>query len=175
MRVGLDNNILVWLMRSDLPPVDDLGRDIADLQRRARILIAELEGKSFDIVIPAVVVAEFLCGVAEERHGDVIASIHERFFCQPFDAHAAAISAALFRATRSEEGDPSKSKRYLKLDTMVVASAKAAVSTVFYSNDGRCRKLAEKTKMVARDLPTHSEDLFIDLEAREAIQGEQDQ
>jgi predicted nucleic acid-binding protein len=171
VRAGFDNNILVWGTRKDLDPVDDHGRDIADLQRRARVLFLELERKSIEVVIPEIVISEYLCGVPLKDHNAVISTFHERFFCQPFDALAAAISASLFFYSRSLDDELRRPKRLLKIDTMVVASAKAAICTVFYSNDERCRKLAQKAGMVAHDLPTHSSDLLVNLEAREAPLG----
>ncbi len=165
MRAGLDNNILVWATRMDPRPVDGGGRDIADLQRRAQTLVADLNQKSFDIVIPAVVLSEYLCAINTAKHGNVIAVFKELFFTQPFDDHAAAVAASLYRSTRTLEVEPGQTKRVLKIDTMVVASAHVARCSTFYSNDKRCRKLAEMLGMIARDLPTHSEDLLINLEA----------
>jgi len=51
---------------------------------------------------------------------------------------------------------------------LIIASAKVGGVTTFYSHDARCRKLAVRAGIRARDLPTHSEDLFIDAEMKAA-------
>jgi hypothetical protein len=51
----------------------------------------------------------------------------------------------------------------LRADAMIVASAKGAGATEFYSNDDKCRALADLV-MIGRTLPRQSEKLFIDEE-----------
>ena len=54
----------------------------------------------------------------------------------------------------------------LKVDIMIVATAKAAGAKTFFSHEPKVRRLVESAGMQARDLPTHSEDLFIDAKSR---------
>jgi hypothetical protein len=51
----------------------------------------------------------------------------------------------------------------MKADVMAVATVKVHGATVFYSHDVLCRKVAERAGMAARDLPTHSEFLPMDI------------
>lgn len=66
---------------------------------------------------------------------------------------AAALAADLF--AQYLQGHHRYSDRVvLKADVMILASAKAAGATEFYSNDDDCRKLAVLAGMRGRELPT---------------------
>ena len=52
----------------------------------------------------------------------------------------------------------------LKADVLIISSAKVGGASSFYSHDDKCRKLASVAGLMARDLPTHSEDLFVNVE-----------
>ena len=54
----------------------------------------------------------------------------------------------------------------LKVDVLVVVSARVAGAQIFYSHDRKCRRLAALAKLEARDLPTHHENMFTVLEMR---------
>jgi hypothetical protein len=54
----------------------------------------------------------------------------------------------------------------LKVDVLIIAVAKVAGASVFYSHDAKSRKLAAQAGMRALDLPTHSEDMFTNAEMK---------
>ena len=62
----------------------------------------------------------------------------------------------------------------LKADVMIVATAKIAGAAAFYSHETKVRRLADMAVIVGKDLPTHSEDLFIDAESREAAEDDEE-
>lgn len=54
-----------------------------------------------------------------------------------------------------------KERHVLRSDAMIVATAKAAGATEFYSHDRKCRALADIV-MTGRELPTHDpNDIFL--------------
>jgi len=133
---------------------------IQELHRRARILSAALTEQKATIILPTVVVSELLTGIEPANHGQFLATLQARFLIPPLDLRAAALAAQLWIEHRKLPPDQKLERRVLKADVLVVASAKVAGATVFYSHDTKARTLANLAKMEARDLPTHSEKLF---------------
>lgn len=151
---------LIWGLRAGRT-----GR-LGELEQRARILLTQLDDEKASVVVPTVVVAEFLAPVLPEHHGKLILEFQRRFLCPPFDLQAASLAAALWRAHRELPKNEQLQRKTLKADVLIVATATVAGATIFFSNDAKCRKLARIAKMEARDLPRHSENLFIDREVR---------
>lgn len=65
-RVCLDNHILIWGVRGYATPGQE------DRVERARDLFVELDESDAQVIVPAVVVAEFLAGVPRARHQDLL-------------------------------------------------------------------------------------------------------
>ena len=138
------------------------------LRKRAKILLIDLDAKKSDVMIATVAISEYLCKIPSHKHGDIIVEFEKRFKHLPvFDLRASAKAAELFQLHRELLPEDQLERRLLKLDVMVVASAAVAGAQVFYSHDAKCRKLAKLAGMEPRDLPTHSEDLFVDKKIRD--------
>lgn len=135
-----------------------------EMMRRAAILLADLAEAKEKIIVPAVVVTELLCGIPRDHHGEFVAELQRRFFCPPFDLRACALAAELWQQRPSSPQGPHSQRPLLKLDVMIVATAKVAGAGVFYSNDKQCRAFAALANLDARDLPTHSQNLFTEAE-----------
>ena len=90
-RACLDNHILIWGIRG----VAEVGQEI--MIRRAKALFEELEDQEADILVPAVVVSEFLAGVPKSQHAELLKALNRRFQLPPFDVRAAAVAAGLWR------------------------------------------------------------------------------
>ena len=153
---GLDTQILIWGGIRDNPGDQSEKPDLAE---RSRWLLAQLERDHVEIVIPTITAAELAVPLAAKKRGEFLASLSENFFVKPFDLQAAAIAADLFaRALELPESEIT-ARKVLSADTKIIATAKAAGATVFYSHDKRCRKVAALV-MQAHDLPSHAEELF---------------
>jgi hypothetical protein len=81
-----------------------------------------------------------------------------------FDLSASALAAELWIRHRGLSKHEQMQRVPLKLDVMVLATAKTAGARLFYSNDRKCRALAKSIGLDARDLPTHSESLLTQAE-----------
>jgi predicted nucleic acid-binding protein len=69
--------------------------------------------------------------------------------------------SALFRAGKSDrEMDQHNTRKILKADSMIVATAKQHGATAFYSHDQRCLSLAKEARMDAFDLPLMPSNLY---------------
>jgi hypothetical protein len=85
-----------------------------------------------------------------------------------------ALAAELWQLHRGLPKDQQITRVCLKADIMIVASAKAAQADEFYSREPKLRKLAEAAGITPRDLPTHSENLFVNEEIRRQAEDESD-
>jgi hypothetical protein len=132
----------------------------ADLKRRATILLEKFEDST--IVLATISVAELLVPVPVHQKGPLTLKLNAHFHVYPFDLKAATIASDLWAAYKTQSnGNKVKyaDRNVLKADMMIVASAKAAGATDFYSHDKECRKLAGLI-MDSHDLPKQSEKLF---------------
>lgn len=146
MLACIDSNILSLVIqvrnRSQQP----------ELVMRARRLFSELSSKNATILLPALVVAEFVSGLSNQKYQQVIEVLAERSFrIIPFDYDAIGHFHQI-NATLPLVGATAKERRPMKLDRLIVASAVSARADIFYSNDEDCLKMAQ-TFMTAEDLP----------------------
>src|SRR5713101_8018830 len=163
MSVAVDTMIMIWGLKKIKPKSSR--QDLVEVQARTNILFQNLKDQR--IIVPATVVAELLCGIPAKEHGQFVAEIQERFFCPPFDLSACALAARLWQFQKGlQSKDKPKERSCLKADMMIVATAKVAGASKFFSHDQTCRRLAEEAGMQAFDLPTHRENLFDDPELK---------
>jgi predicted nucleic acid-binding protein len=142
------------------------------MRRRSRLLLETLSATKELTIIPYIAVAELLLGIDRTQHGQYITELQERFFLAPFDLRATAYAASLWQDYRGLPKDQQIERTCLKADVLIVATAKVHGATKVFSHDPKFRKLADFAGMAGRDLPTHSEDMFVDLEARQAAEEE---
>ncbi len=128
----------------------------------------DLEDRDETVIIRTVAVAELITPLEAHQRGQFIATMTERFFCPPFDLRAAAVAAELWQWHRALPPDDQIQRSVLKADVLIIATAKVAGASVFYSHDVKSRKLAAQAGMRALDLPTHSENMFTNAEMKKA-------
>ena len=135
--IGIDSMILIYaglVPRKASCESEELGN--LSLLSRALLHTKEKDG----IVLPTVALSEILVPVPAEQRGTLVAAISGRFVCASFDLPAAAIAADLWSKHKGLPNDSQYDSRHvLKADTMIVATAKAAGATDFYSCDKKCR------------------------------------
>jgi predicted nucleic acid-binding protein len=153
--VCLDNNILIWAIRQTCTPGQE------DMLKRADALMQELSEHKAQIIVPAVVLAEFLAFVSPEKHAAVISTFEHRFQIHPFDARAAALAAELWH--RNAQGSPSLKDQIksafpeigrvrIKADTMILATAITGQADVLYTHDGPLTMMA-KGRIAVKGMP----------------------
>lgn len=154
-RVCLDNHILIWGVRG----VATLGQE--QQVEQARQLFEDLDQSDAQVMIPSVVVAEFLAGVPKLQHGNLLDALNRRFQIPPFDTRTAALAAELWReaAERNphlkdlvKESFPGTEKAKIKADMMILATALARNADILYTHDGPLAKVAEG-RIEVRQLP----------------------
>lgn len=165
MSVGLDTMILIWGLQRPHHKAKRTKQNVAEMQRRSRILLNELSASKEIIIAPTVAISELLCGVERKDHGPLVAEIQKQFFCPPFDLQACAMAADLWQFHETWPKDQQFQDRpLLRADVMIVATARTAGAYKFYSHDPKLRKLVAHAGMMASDLPTHSQNFFTDSE-----------
>ena len=90
-RVCLDNHILIWGIRGICTPGQET------MIRRSQALMEDLDEADANILVPAVVVSEFLAGVPKPQHQELINALNRLFQVAPFDIRTAAVAAGLWR------------------------------------------------------------------------------
>ena len=154
-RVCLDNHILIWGVRGVSTPGQEQQIE------QARQLFEDLDQSDALVMIPSVVVAEFLAGVPKPQHGNLLDVLNRRFQIPPFDTRTAALAAELWReaAERNphlkdqvKEAFPGTEKAKIKADIMIIATALARNADILYTHDGPLAKVAEG-RIDVRQLP----------------------
>lgn len=167
--VGIDSMILIYA--GHVPKVGESDQRAKNLRVRSKLLIQDLAEKKATVFLPSIAVSELLVPVPSAQKGLLVAQLSELFVLAPFDLQAAAIAAELWAKHRNLPQDLQYEVRHvLKSDTMIIASARAAGATEFYTTDAKCRNLANLI-MVGKDLPSHSENMFRQKEIEDAVGG----
>lgn len=150
--VAVDTMILIWGVRKD---------GDANQRKHAAWLFKGLEDANAQIIVPSVALAEYLVLVDPQKHADAVAPLAKRFIIAPFDVKCAALAARLFvEGKQDREMSVQSARNLLKADSLIIATAAVHGARTFYSDDGRCRKLAERANLSAEALPTIAPDLF---------------
>jgi len=159
--VALDSNILVLGIRKKGDPKK---------VRYARYLFQSLEEEEAQIIVPSVVVAEFLIPFKQSKDREaVIAEMRKRFIIAPFDARAAVISVELWHdGKKTREKKQPGARAYLRADSMIVATAYSQGAQIFYTDDIDCANMARKRIPEVRGLPKIGQHLWADREHTDA-------
>lgn len=154
-RACLDNNILIWGIRD----VATEGQE--EMIGRAKALLLDLVEERADIIVPSVVVSEFLTGIPNEQHAGTLKVLNKRFQLPPFDVRCAAVAASLWRSFAERnpslrsllnEQFPGTQRAKIKADIQIIATAIARNADVIYTHDGALAMVAEGLIDV-RELP----------------------
>src|SRR5437773_2484919 len=106
--------VLVWGIRKVGPQ---------DILERARLLFYQLEKDDRQIMVPSIVVSEYLTHVDGQYHGETIELLRKKFFIPPFDVQAASLAAHLFQLGQSGRGNKGApdSRKCLRADSLIIA------------------------------------------------------
>ena len=141
--ICVNNHLLIWGVRNEATKGQE------DMVAKAVRYINFLDEQKDDILVPSVVLAEFLAGVPDERSAAVLAVMEKRFKIAPFDTPAAVIAARIWRKMKLENpalldelkqaGD---SRTKIKADIQIIATAVARKAAQIISHDAGLQKLA---------------------------------
>lgn len=155
MLVCFDNHILIWGIRREATPGQE------EMIRRTGLLLDYLEERKANIIIPSVVVGEFMVKVPKENHQKVMNILEKRFQIASYDTAAALIAAEIWIDKNKgssgindelREGLQDTSRIKLKDDCKIVATAIKYKADCIYSEDEGVKKFAEG-RIDAREVP----------------------
>jgi len=150
--VAIDTMTLVWGIRKDGPE---------DRIIHAGYLFQELERDKAQIIVPSVVVLEYVTPIqSPSDRANVIGAISDRFRIEPFDIRDVDLAAELWQKGKPKlQMNAEGARPRLRIDTLIVATAKNHGATEFYSEDDDLFRLASEI-MQAKRLPTIPVNLF---------------
>src|SRR5262245_33708679 len=163
MTVALDTMTLIWGIQCGGNPKQP---DLREMQCRAHILIEILRDSKDRVIIPCIAVAELLLGVESKDHDTFVAALQKNFFCPPFDIRASEIAAKLHLDHKHIPVEDKQTRKVIRADIMILATAKAAGATTVYSHDARCRRMAGLVGIAGKDLPDRHPDVYRHNELR---------
>jgi len=157
--VGVDSMVVIY---AGLVPRKSgtMSEELRELGVRSQILL-HMHRKD-TIVLPTIAVSEVLIPLPAAQRGILLTELWRRFLCPSFDLRAADIAANLWSLHKRLSSESQyESRHVLRADVMIVAAAKSAGATTFYSHDKKCLALAAKV-MDSHDLPKNDpNDMFL--------------
>jgi predicted nucleic acid-binding protein len=164
VKVCLDTNVFVWGVRE----VASSGQE--EQVGKAKALLAHLEEKGATIIVPSVVVGEILLALPVEQHAMTINLLDQAYIIAPFDIACAGMFAKLWEERKNDGtvealmGDENATRKMLKADCLIVATAIQHGADVLYSHDGPLRKFANGS-LRCEDIPIIEvqQDLFEEI------------
>jgi predicted nucleic acid-binding protein len=147
MMHAIDTQILLWAIKQSEP-----GRE--DLIARSVARFNDLKGRGITIMIPSIVVAEYLPAYPVEDHPAQLAILRKNFFIAPFDAAAAVVAAGIQckRLLAETHDATSMGKHCLKADVKIIATAIAHGATMIYSHDKHFNSFG-RGRILVSDVP----------------------
>lgn len=138
--VCLDTMILVWGIQQNAKPTQQAEN------LKAISLLDKLDKQKTKIVIPTIVLGEFLLGIPPEYHLTTANNFDKRFQLTPFDAQCAQQFAALWQANNDRLAElcaTGTTRKMIQADCMILATAIVRGVDCIYSHDPHLEKLSQ--------------------------------
>ncbi len=148
--VCIDTNVAIWGVKGKAT----LGQE--EMIHKARWLFQLCENDGTRILLPSVVVAEMLSGVPAAGRGKILEVCQRSFVIPAFDSRAALVYADLWPVepdVRDALRQSGATRKSMKADCMIIATAVASKAEYLYSHDSDIRRLARGVEIEVRDLP----------------------
>jgi len=138
----LDTHILIWGVQG----VANLAQH--EMIARTKGLLAQLDKDKVRVIVPSIVIGEFLLGLPIDAQPAYQELVSRRFVVAPYDLRASILFSRVWHQKKSqgeiEEIKQSGSTRNeLRADTMIIATALAAGATHIYGHDRGVKRLSE--------------------------------
>lgn len=154
--VCVDTNVLILGMH------DKTERKQQDGVFQAKTFLKDCSEKKIRVIVPSIVVAEFLIGVPEDKQDALTALISTKFVVAPLDTR---ISVQVARLWKRNKGIVVASRNELKVDCIIVATAVSYRVSCIYSDDEHIPKIAKEQVPVRKITDYPSQLLFPGFEA----------
>ena len=138
--VCLDTMILVWGIQQNAKPTQQAEN------LKAISLLDKLDKQKTKIVIPTIVLGEFLLGIPSEYHLATANQFDRRFQLTPFDAQCAQQFAHIWQANSARLDELraiGSTRKTIQADCMILATAIVRGVDCIYSHDPHLEKLSQ--------------------------------
>jgi len=139
--ICFDNHVLIWGIKEQAKEGQE---DMISLTKK---FIDSLDDND-PVLIPSIVMAEFLIPIPPEQHAMVINLFNKNFIIAPFDALAASKFSLIWQTNKPPEAAKQLIKDFttraeLRADSMIVATAVAQKADCIYSHDKGIKAFAK--------------------------------
>jgi predicted nucleic acid-binding protein len=139
--VCFDNHVLIWGIKEQSTEGQE------DKIALAKSFIENLKNDDL-VIIPSIVLAEFLIPIPPQLHAMVINLFTKKFLIAPFDALAASKFSLIWQTNKPPEVakqliEDDATKAELRADSMIVATAVAQKAECIYSYDKGIKSFAK--------------------------------
>lgn len=148
----LDTQILIWGIQGFAKKSQQ-----HMIERAVHFFEVAIEQTKVPIIIPSVVLAEFMVKIPSELKPKVLKECESRFHISPFDA-LAAVEYSRIRRELDEKGilnsvrDAGRPRQAISVDLQIIATAVVRRASALYTTDKRMRVMAEGFVNI-RELP----------------------
>lgn len=139
--VCLDNHILIWAIKEE----STTGQEKI---KQAKYLFTQFKENSISVILPALVIAEFLMPVPVNEHTIIINLFDTHFVIAPFDTAAASKFSEIWQV-KKDRGvlkkiiESGKTKNEMRIDNLIVATAVVKKAEAIYSEDDGLKAFAQ--------------------------------
>ena len=140
--ICFDNHVLIWGLK------EQSQEDQEDMITKTKKFINSIDDKDTLVLIPSIVLAEFLMPIPATLHAMVINLFNKNFIVAPFDALAASKHALIWQTNKPPEKasktiKDGTTKAELKADSMIVATAVSRKADCIFSHDNNLKAMAK--------------------------------
>lgn len=141
--VCLDTHFLIWGIKEE----STIGQET--MIPLAKAFFRHLDEEAKKVIIPSIVLFEFLMPVPPEKHGQLIKQINGKFMVAPLDAMAAGVAAEVWHKKKSSGlvqslmAESNITRNKLKADCGIIGTAIARKADCIYSYDNDLIKMAD--------------------------------
>lgn len=139
--VCLDSHILIWSIKEEATPGQEA------MIPKSKAFLRWLDETNTRVLIPTVIIAEFLMRIPPDMHTTVSNLMQQDFLIAPFDTQAAANFSKIWQTNKEQKVireliASGKTRQELKVDSMIVAIAVSRNAECVYSYDDGLKKFA---------------------------------
>ncbi len=146
--IAIDTGVLIWGIRGHVQE----GRE--DMVSRARDLIADHKERRIPVMVPSIVLAEYLSDFDSASQEKQRIAVAQSYFVAPFDNEAAWIAGELYDKEKvrviREGGTP---KQCIHADLKIIATAIAHGATAIYTDNTKDFKNLARGRILVHEIP----------------------
>jgi len=127
--VCIDTDVLIWGTKANT------GSEQSEKCLNAKYFFESLHKDHKTVIVPMVVLAEFLVKIPQSEHSKIMGYFEKSFIIVPIDGLTASVYAQIYQKNKISTSELSKPRQAIKIDRLIVASAVAYKADILYSED----------------------------------------